>query len=467
LAAILKDTLEPRKKKTMNTSANPQFPGPVSAAMLEELNHYVVMEPNPFVIDIQKSHGMYLATVDGQEIFDWGGYFGSKLLGHNHPGLYEEEYTRRLLFAANNKTANPDYLTRECLDYYRLLHSLAPRCMSNDKLEVYAVNSGAEAVENMMKYLLVLHQEKFPGKNGAPVAHRFLYFDRAFHGRIVFALNVTQPLHDPAIALSFNGFAAGNLCVPFPSTDSSQPPARNEERTRRSLEMIEQNLQNHPREIVGIIVEPIQGAGGHRVAQRQFFRQLSELAHKYDVFLGFDEVQTAGGQTGTMFACDQFDLPHPPQAVAVGKKFANGAVYMACSMENQGVLDSTWGGSLADMVRFVQEMKIVERENLIAQVPKKAAALGDGLQALCEKYPHLLFNVRGMGLYQGFTLRSRELKTRLQQFALQDEQMLLLSGGFQSIRFRPVLDVTLSDIALMLEKLDRCLSHLTKYLQEK
>ena len=450
-----------------NSSNNAQFPGPLSAAMLEELNHYVVMEPEPYVVDIQKSHGMYLVTADGQEIFDWGGYYGSKLLGHNHPGLYEADYTRRLVFAANNKIANPDYLTRECLDYYRLLHSLAPRCMRNEKLEVYAVNSGAEAVENVMKYLLVLHQEKFPSKDGAPTARRFLYFDRAFHGRTVFALNVTQPLHDPVITRSFNGFAPGNLCVPFPSTDSSQPPTWNAERTQRSLEIIEQSLRNYPHEIVGIIVEPLQGAGGHRMAEAAFFRQLSELAHKYDTFLAFDEVQTAGGQTGTMFACDQFDLPYPPQAVAVGKKFANGAIYMLCSMENEGVLDSTWGGSLADMVRFVQEMKIVERENLIAQVPEKAALLTDGLKTLCEKYSHLMFNVRGMGLYQGFTLRSRELKAQLRDIALEEEQMLLLSGGLQSIRFRPVLDVAISDIQLMLEKLDRCLARLSENSAER
>src|SRR4028119_959589 len=112
-----------------NSLASAKFPGPISAAMLEEMNRYVIMEPEPYVIDIEKSHGMYLVTADGQEIFDWGGYYGSKLLGHNHPGLYEPDYVRRLTYAANNKIANPDYLTRECLDYYRLLHSLAPHCM--------------------------------------------------------------------------------------------------------------------------------------------------------------------------------------------------------------------------------------------------------------------------------------------------------------------------------------------------
>ena len=243
--------------------------------MIRELQRYVVVEPAPFVVDLAASRGMYLATVDGQRIFDWGGYYGAKLLGHNHPGLYEPEYLQRLSCAANNKVANPDFLTPECLAYYRLLHELAPACMKNDRLEVYAVNSGAEAVENMMKYLLILHEEKHQ-ERGQPVSlRRFLYFDRAFHGRTVFALNVTQTMHDPVITKGFKGFVPANVQLSFPSIDTSQPPERNAARTRHALEIVEESLQRYEDEIVGIIVEPLQGAGGHRVAQAEFFRGLS------------------------------------------------------------------------------------------------------------------------------------------------------------------------------------------------
>ena len=172
----------------------------------------------------------------------------------------------------------------------------------------------------------------------------------------MFALNITQLAHDPVVTKGFQGIVPGNLQVPFPSVDNSQPV----ERQQRA-----HGLQPRDRartacgdtagEVVGIVVEPIQGAGGHRMAQAAFFRGLSRLAHEYDVFLGFDEVQTAGGQTGAIFACDQFDLPYPPQAVATAKKFGYGAVYMLDPHAGPGVLDTTWGGSLADMVRFCRE----------------------------------------------------------------------------------------------------------------
>ncbi len=436
------------------------FPGPKSRAMIEELNRYVKVTPQPFVLDLAECRGMWLVTVDGRRIFDWAGYYGAKLLGHNHPGLYEPEYLDRLAVAANNKIANPDFLTPQCLEYYRLLHELAPRSMAGEKLEVYVVNSGAEGVENMMKYLIYLHDKKLLARGELPGTRRFIYFDRAFHGRTVFALNITQLEHDPMVTKDFRGFVPGNIQVPFPSTDATQPPEWNTQRVQHSLEVVEDSLKRYRGEVVGIIVEPLQGAGGHRVTKPEFFCRLSELAHRYDVFLGIDEVQTAGGQTGTMFAIDQFDLPHPPQALAVAKKFGNGVVYMLETIDDVGVLDSTWGGCLADMVRFVQEIKILRRENLIEQVPKKADRLIDGLNELEHHYPRLIFNVRGMGIYQGFSMRNPADRNRLKNIALQDQQTLLLGAGVQSIRLRPVLDVTAADIDLLLEKLDRCLSKL-------
>ena len=436
------------------------FPGPKSREIIEKFTQYVAMTPQPFVLDLGRCEGMWLATVDGERIFDWAGYYGAKLLGHNHRRLREPAYLEQLATAANNKIANPDFLTDMCLDYYRLLYEIAPGCMAGEKLEVYVVNSGAEAVENMMKYFISLYDAKAVARNRVPGVRRFIYFDRAFHGRTVFALSVTQLDHDPVATQDFKGFVPGNIQVPFPSLDTSRSEQWNADRLERVLAIIEDCFKRYRHELVGVILEPIQGAGGQRLALPRFYRRLSELAHEYDVFLGVDEVQTAGGQTGTMFAIDQFDLPYPPQAIVTAKKFANGVIYMLESVGNLGVLDSTWGGTLADMVRFVQEMKIVRDECLIEQVPEKAERFVAGLNALVDKYGNLIFNVRGLGLYQGFTLRNPADQNRLKSTALQKEHLLLLGAGTQSIRFRPVLDVSLDEIDLMLVKLDRVLAAL-------
>jgi L-lysine 6-transaminase len=431
------------------------FPGPRSAAMIEELRRYVIADPYPFCVDLERSEGMWIATVDGQRIFDWAGYYASKWIAHNHPRLFEPGYLRRLGYAANNKLANPDFLTPECLEYYRTLHALAPRCMRNPRLEAYAVNSGAEAVENMMKYLINLHDQK-PGKSRD--RRRFIYFDQAFHGRTVFALTVTELTHDPVITKGFQGLVQGNLQVPFPAVDTDAAPSENRFRTDEALARVERLLKEHRGEVVGIIVEPIQGAGGHRVAEKEFFQGLSRLAHEHDTCLAFDEVQTAGGQTGALFMADQLDLPHPPQVIAGAKKLGNGVIYMLHPMGDEGVLDSTWGGNLGDMVRFCQEWRIVQDERLIEQVPEKTARLLQRLRELQAKHPSLVKNVRGYGLYQGFSLPSPQLKAAVIETALQQEWLLLLGASRLSIRFRPNLNVTLEDIDELAARLDRVLT---------
>ncbi len=427
--------------------------------MIQELGRYVIADLHPFVVDIERSEGMYLASVDGDRIFDWAGYYASKLIGHNHPGLSEPDYLRRLACAANNKLPNPDFLTPECLEYYRTIHRLAPRCMQNPMLEVYSVNSGAEAVENMMKYLINLfhlrrHEQMHPG-----VPRRFLYFDQAFHGRTIFALNVTQTL-DPVATKDFHGFLPGNIQVPFPSWDGAASAEVNRARTEDALRTVAGLLERFRGEVVGIVVEPIQGAGGHRVAEPEFFQGLSRLAHEHQVFLGFDEVQTAGGPTGDWFMVDQLDLPYPPQAVATAKKFGAGVVYMLHPMEDKGVLDSTWGGCLADMVRFVQEVKIIEREQLIPAARVKGRRLAEGLGRFANQYPGLMHNVRGLGLYQGFSMRTPELRSQLVDLALETESLLLLPAGAMSIRARPNLSVTEAEVELFLQKLERCFNRL-------
>jgi L-lysine 6-transaminase len=431
----------------------------VDGAMIEEFGRYCIADLWPLTVDLERSRGMTLVTVGGRQVFDWTGFYGSKLLGHNHahPLLEDPTYRGALLRAATNKTANPDYLTRECLDFYRFLHEVAPRCMRNPRLEVYTVNSGAEAVENMMKYLINLYDARHPTRSGP---RRFIYFEEAFHGRTVYALNVTRLSANPTLTKDFHGLVAGNVQVPFPAFDADAGGPANEARARASLEAIEEALDRHEGEVVGIIAEPIQGAGGHRLAPPGFFRDLSELAHRRGIYLGLDEVQTAGGQCGDVFAADLLDLPHPPQAIAVAKKFGTGAVYMLESMDDRGVLDSTWGGHLVDMVRVPREFAVVRAERLVQKAAALGETLAEGLRALSGEFPGTISNVRGMGLYQGFSFGGPEAKSRFADFMLERESTLLLGAGPHSIRLRPPITASEEDVAELLGRMRSALSKL-------
>jgi L-lysine 6-transaminase len=112
------------------------------------------------------------------------------------------------------------------------------------------------------------------------------------------------------------------------------------------------------------------------------------------------------------------------------------------------------------MVRVVQEMRIVEDERLIEQAGPKGERLQAGLCALAERPGSPITNVRGMGLYQGFTLPSSEHKTRLIEIAREEQDLLLLGAGADAIRTRPNLSVTNQDIDRFLELLARALAAL-------
>lgn len=310
----------------------------------------------------------------------------------------------------------------------------------------------------MLKYMVAKYNQKRRDKKIPAGNRRFLYFDRAFHGRTIFTLGVTQTI-DPVATKDFLGLgASGNIKLPFPAYDDAWTREENLAAANKSLEQVEGVLQFMSDEIVGIIVEPIQGAGGQRVALKEFFQGLSQLAHDHDVYMAFDEVQKGLGCTGRMWGIDHFDLPYPPMAIAGGKKFGTGLVYMLESLDDVGVLDSTWGGTLADMVRVVQEIKIVEREGLIEKARVNGERLANGLRELVQKHQPYFFNVRGLGLYQGASLDTPARKAQLIKVARDRHNLLLLGAGTRSIRTRPNLSVTAEEIDQFLELLDLSLT---------
>ncbi len=105
-------------------------------------------------------------------------------------------------------------------------------------------------------------------------------------------------------------------------------------------------------------------------------------------------------------------------------------------------------------------MKVLEEGHVMEHVPQKTTILLDGLNALKDKHPDKIRNVRGMGLYQGFSLVNPQNLAKLVEYAQDEEKLILLEAGTDSIRLRPTMDVTVEEIRLMLDILDRCLAAL-------
>ncbi|HMG11213.1 MAG TPA: aminotransferase class III-fold pyridoxal phosphate-dependent enzyme, partial [Mucilaginibacter sp.] len=121
-------------------------------------------------------------------------------------------------------------------------------------------------------------------------------------------------------------------------------------------------------------------------------------------------------------------------------------------------INSTWGGSLVDMVRSSKIMEIIEEDNLC----ENAAQMGDYLQNQLSDIAartSMISNVRGKGLLTAFDFPD---KNKRDEFIKQgfDNNIMYLGCGDQSVRFRPALIIEKDHIDYgldMLEKISRTL----------
>ena len=164
----------------------------------------------------------------------------------------------------------------------------------------------------------------------------------------------------------------------------------------------------------------------------------------------FDEVQTGLGLTGKIWAYEHYVKP---DIIAFGKK-AQVCGIMASErideVENNcfkvsSRINSTWGANLVDMVRSKKILEIIEEENLVENAKIQGNYLIEKLSDIQSEFPHLISNVRGLGLMCSFDLPNSEIQKTFKIIS-ENEKLLILGCGSRTIRFRPALNVKKEDI---------------------
>src|SRR5205085_8023571 len=135
------------------------------------------------------------------------------------------------------------------------------------------------------------------------------------------------------------------------------------------------------RRVAAVLVEPIQGEGGVRIATARFMRKLRLLTRIYDVPLVFDEVQTGWGMTGKLWAHELFGLSCPPDVVTWAKKAQNGVLFvseeLATFFQEEKKFNTTWEGDSTGMVRLLAKIDALDLD----QVTHTGARARAGLEA--------------------------------------------------------------------------------------
>jgi len=222
-------------------------------------------------------------------------------------------------------------------------------------------------------------------------------------------------------------------------------------REAESLRQARAAFGAYPHDIACFIAEPIQGEGGDRHFRPEFFAKMRELCDEHDALLIFDEVQTGCGLTGTAWAYQQLGVA--PDVVAFGKKTQVCGVMAGRRVDEiaenvfavASRLNSTWGGSLVDMVRARRILEVIEADDLFQQAGERGSYLRARLDELAHDFPGFVLDPRGRGLMCAFSLPGAAERDELIR-KLWQRAVIVLPTGARGVRFRPALTVSRADI---------------------
>jgi len=318
--------------------------------------------------------------------------------------------------------------------------------ITEDFKHYFFIEGGALAVENALKCAFDWKMKK--SALNPSVDLDVIHLDEAFHGRTGYTLSLTNTT--PEKTDHYPTFGWSRISNPKTNTSYPEEPFESiEDIEENSLSSAEQLLQNG--DVAAIILEPIQGEGGDNHFRKEFFQGLRKLADQYEAMLIFDEVQTGMGLTGSWWCYQHFGVV--PDMIAFGKK-TQVCGFCATSridevkdnvFTTRGRINSTWGGSLLDMMRCFYIINIIKSENLL----ENAATVGYRLLERLRELP--LKNVRGRGLMIAFDPPDRdEFYNKL------SEKMICLKCGKDSIRLRPALTFSHKDADRAVEIITGC-----------
>jgi len=454
----------------------------------------------PVAFDPSESIGPYLGVIDrdasgeAYRFLDMGALIATHPFGENEPTVVRA-ILDSLPFVVS-RYAHSEYQTVLSLRLKAAMNSIAPAGTPRH----FVVNTGAEAVENAIKSVLLNRVKTSEQGDGGFIVS----FEGAFHGRTLGSLAVT---HRKKARLGFPTFDWPHILFPVENTKSPKDTARREDRSlkqlwdllvsgqlphadkskdtyRREMDALDDfvakpspgpdavadfvaaqraaltpDVVRRSRRVAAVLVEPIQGEGGVRMASARFMRKLRLLTRIYDVPLVFDEVQTGWGMTGRLWAHELFDLPSPPDVVTWAKKAQNGVLFvseeLATFFQEEKKFNTTWEGDSAGMVRLLAMIDKLDLE----QVRRTAAHARSGLEALAREYREILTDVRGAGVMLAFDVARADLRDALLDRTFR-RGLVLLAAGERAVRLYPrydtepaAIDEALSILRLALEDL--------------
>ena len=307
-----------------------------------------------------KAQGAYLWDKNGVEYLDFYGGHAVISIGHTHPH-YVEKISEQLSKIGFYSNAVINSLQVELAEKLGELSGY-------DDYELFLCNSGAEANENALKLA-----------SFATGRERVLAMHGAFHGRTSLAVAISD---NPAIQ------------APVNKTDKVSYIDLN------NVEALQRELSS--KEYAAVIVEPIQGVNGIRVASDEFMQAAREACDKTGTMLICDEVQAGYGRSGRFFSHQwsgiRADIISMAKGIANG--FPVGAIMISPKIAaKKGMLGTTFGGSHLACAAAIAVADVVKSESLVENARVMGEKIIEGIKGVSG-----VEDIRGRGLMIGIDL---------------------------------------------------------------
>lgn len=397
-----------------------------------------------FVPDyIDRGRGAIVYTENGESYIDLSGGWGCLAVGYSHPKVVD---------AVKNQADNffhTDYSAIPYESYPKLAAKLSELAPGETDKKAAFFNSGAEAVENAVKFA-----KADTGRGG------LVTFENAFHGRTLLTMTLTHKA-DPYKA-GFGPFAPDVYRLPYP----------NKYRSNFEVQDLETKLTSmvDPEEVAAIIIEPVVGEGGFLVPPDDFLPYLRELADKYGMDLIFDEIQSGMGRTGKLFAAEHFGVE--PDLMTVAKSLAgglplSGVIGKAEVMDapSSGSIGGTYVGNPIAIRSALAVLDVIEEEDLLGRASEIGEIAMGKFRKLKEKH-EVVGDVRGLGAMIALELvhdretrePAPEITQEVAELAL-EENVILPTAGLHGnvIRLLMPLVIDKENLQKALEVLDNSL----------
>jgi len=335
---------------------------------------------------------------------------------------------------------------------------------------------GGIAIEAAMKLAMI----------NKPGATTFLVPHRGYHGSSLATLPASHYMPGlqrfPGFGVEHFGKFAYPYCYRCP-LGLSRPSCG-----LQCLDLVEQAIRYGANEsIAGLVLEPIQGAGGQIPTPPGYLEGLRRLCDKYSIYLIFDECQTAFGRVGAMSAAESYDVA-PDMLVlskGLGGGFPIGAVLARADLKGFTAVEehSTFGASPISCAAALANIEVLQRQGLPARARELGELATTRLLHMQEEHP-LIGDVRGPGLFIGVELvedqtskaPATERAAALIEIAtahgvIFDVDLPDMVGGQVSrrnvIKIKPPLTITPEQLSQALDVLEKALQAVESLPQEK